>query len=212
MAGLTSALRFLVLAALLVPPSAASAQGHVVELRLTTRGGAGVEVLSLASETAIQLLRSAGIEAVWRDCSASVCPEDASRHPVLVHLLPVVKRGKPAVSGEFLRDGRTRTPTLLVYLPRLAATASEVRRLPESRTNPVLLTLQPSHLIGLTIAHEVGHSLGLGHTDLGVMAARPSVREIVELRTARLAFDDRESSRMRVALANEFALLAAARD
>jgi hypothetical protein len=212
MAGFASALRFPVLVALLIPPSVASGQGPVVELRLSTRGGADGDVIGLASGTAIQLLRSAGIEAVWRDCSASVCPEDASRHPVLVHLMPVAKKDKPTVSGEFLRDGRTRTPTVLVYVPRLVATTGEVRRLRESRTNPLLLTLQPSHLIGLTIAHEVGHSLGLGHTDLGVMAARPSVREIVELRNARLAFDGRESSRMRMALANEFALLAAARD
>jgi len=211
MADTVSAFRVL-LAVLLIPLAAASVEGQAVELRLTTRGGAGDEVLDLASATVRTLLASAGIDATWRDCAASVCGDATSRHVVLVLVMPVVKTDSPAASGEFLRDGRTRTPTVVIYLPRLAAVADKMRRMPESRTNPLLTTLEVGHLLGLTLAHEVGHSLGLPHTPLGVMAARPSAREIVELRASRLAFDVRESSRMRLALAYEAAVLAVARD
>ncbi len=56
-------------------------------------------------------------------------------------------------------------------------------------------------MVGLTIAHEVGHSLGLVHVSSGVMKAQPSLDEIVALRTSTLAFGHKEGTIMRLALA-----------
>jgi predicted Zn-dependent protease len=52
----------------------------------------------------------------------------------------------------------------------------------------------------MTIAHEVGHALGLPHAATGVMKASLSVREVVALRAARLRFTHEQAAAMRQAL------------
>jgi hypothetical protein len=49
----------------------------------------------------------------------------------------------------------------------------------------------------MTIAHEVGHALGLPHAATGMMKGRLSVREVVALRAARLRFTPAQASAMR---------------
>ena len=56
-------------------------------------------------------------------------------------------------------------------------------------------------MIGLTVAHEVGHALGLPHSPWGVMKARPSIDDVVAFRRGLLAFTPREALQMRTAIA-----------
>lgn len=52
----------------------------------------------------------------------------------------------------------------------------------------------------MTIAHEVGHALGLPHAATGVMKAKLSVRDVVALRALRLRFTREQAAAMHHAL------------
>jgi hypothetical protein len=83
-----------------------------------------------------------------------------------VHLLPIASRTAPEISGEVVREPATNHPSVLVFVPRNVEVTQKIRQSPAGRSNPRLATLAPGHLVGLTIAHEVGHYLGLSHTSL----------------------------------------------
>jgi Xaa-Pro aminopeptidase len=53
------------------------------------------------------------------------------------------------------------------------------------------------HFIGLTIAHEIGHGLGLRHSASGVMKPDADMDDMLALRQSRLRFASREAVRMR---------------
>ena len=176
-----------------------AAEPPTVELQVGVHSNLDPSNLELARNTATALLTSARIAAHWRDCGVEACTA-APAGVVLVHVLSISKMTDAAASAEVVRDGRTGIPTVLVYLPRIAELTRAIRRGSESRSTPVFATLEVGHLVGLAIAHEVGHALGLAHAPVGIMKARPSLDEILALRTSRLAFQKDEGERMRMAL------------
>jgi hypothetical protein len=178
---------------------ATPAESPAIQLRLGASGGLDQASLRLTERTVAELLLSAGIGADWRDCRPQEqCESD--HLVVLVQLLSVPKMTDGEACGEFVRDQRSGTPTVIVYLPRVVEMLLSIRAGSSARSNPALASVEIGHLLGLTIAHEVGHALGLTHGTSGVMKARPSLNEVVALRRSKLMFGHREQTIMRIAL------------
>lgn len=158
-----------------------------LELRVIAYSSLEIADVHLARDTAIALLTTAGLRVVWRECAVDSCAARPDGAPfLLVHLLPMTKRSDPAISGEVARDPASQNPRVLVYVRRNAELTQTVRRSAAGRSHPALQTLTVGHLVGLTIAHEVGHSLGLKHSSSGVMRAQPSPEDLIDLRRSRL--------------------------
>jgi hypothetical protein len=192
----------LVLSAGLAGPAASGARSSFgapseLELRVSVYTLIPSEV-EVARHTTEALLATAGIEAVWRLCGGEGCAEPSpGRVHLRVLLLPIAKESAPSISGEVARDPVTRAPTVLVYVPRTKDVADRIRRSAEGRAHPVLFTLTTGHVVGVTIAHEVGHSLGLGHGASGPMKAEPDPADLIALRAGKLRFQPGEARTLR---------------
>ena len=174
----------------------------VIELRLMTYAALDPTTVHIATQTAEAVLASAGIQTTWRLCGwpGDGCAGPGRQPFVLVQLLPIKKMADPSISGEVVRDPTTKIPAILVYVSRNQELAQTIQRSGEGRSHPALATLAPGHLVGLTIAHEVGHVLGLSHTGSGVMKARLSTKDILASRTSLPVFRKKESNTMRQGL------------
>jgi len=176
------------------------AAGPAVELRLMGDGGLDAADLYVVRQAVPPLLATGAIRAEWRDCSTldRRCPDTANSgvFPVYVRLIPIRETSNRDVCGEVIHDALTGAPTIRVYLPPHADLVHAIRLHPDSRLNPPLGTLRVGHVVGLTIAHEIGHALNVPHARSGLMKAHPGMREILALREARLQFTTEQRARI----------------
>jgi len=155
--------------------------------------------LDLARETAASLLRAAHVALDWRDCDASmalcsdVAHDVASIHVRLVH---AISAGHDDDCGAVIQDPRSHIPGVLVYVPAVDDKVLRFRLRSTGRSDPRISTLRRGHLIGLVVAHELGHALGLRHAQSGVMKANLDEDDILALRQSRLTFLAGERARI----------------
>jgi hypothetical protein len=160
-----------------------------LELRVITYASLDARDVDVARLTATALLATAGLQIAWRECSGDACAVASDGPPsLLVCLLPLVKRSDPAAAGEVVRDPATHAPTVLVYVTRIGAVIRSIRRSAAGRSSPELSSLAMGQVVGLTIAHEVGHSLGLGHSASGPMRAQAAPEDFIALQRSMLRF------------------------
>jgi hypothetical protein len=185
------------------PPDATSlddrgrAYADIIGLRVSVSPGIDAATVKLARRIATELLESARIRSEWQDEDAMGPRQGRGVVWIDVQLLPHRKATQPDASGEVAHDARTHAPTVLMYMPRIADLVRAMHTSTAGRSRPGLATIELGHLAGLTIAHEVGHVLGLPHAPSGVMKARPGLDEVVELRASRLRFLPPDAARMR---------------
>lgn len=172
-----------------------------VHVRVLTYGAVDVPTLELAEATARALLETGGIGMDWRVCGPDGCddPRDSAQ-PIKLLLLPQRSTLDPRIAGQVTRDAVTHAPTVLVYMPILSERLRSIHVSATGRSNPSLSTLQIGHLVGVTLAHEVGHALGLAHARSGVMKADIGIDELIGLRAERLAFTAPDISALRLAM------------
>jgi hypothetical protein len=177
----------------------------VLELRVLAYGAAGTKEMRLARETVETLLGSAKIGVAWRDCGQDDrCDDSSSDRPfVKVQLLPTKRDSDPSVTGDAIRTSGVRIA--LVYVPRVEEIVKEIRQTPTRRSHTAVMTLTVGHVIGLTIAHEVGHLLGLPHRPRGLMTPKLHVEDVIASRQGALGFPRKDAEQIRGALRLELA-------
>jgi hypothetical protein len=174
-----------------------------LSLQLTITGHASLDAASLgqARKTVRALLMSAGIRLNWRECHADdACGPASASQPVSVLLVPFVSPTHSGVGGQVVQGNGSRAATVTVYVPVLAEMARAIRTGTGGRSDPRLARVDTGHLVGLTIAHEVGHALLLPHARSGLMQPRFDLDDVRALLDARLAFTAAESAHMRCQL------------
>ncbi len=220
-----AAVVFMLLAAMAAPASADPAEAPRVVIRLYDISGGTREARMTAMRTTASILRDAGLQVVWHDCSV-----DGADHPcrtvrapreLAIRIMPryVAEARLPAGSvsarlrgtdeavplGFAALDARTRTGVAAtIFHDRVQAIAHRGR-------------VDTGLLLGRAMAHEVGHLMlhAVGHASEGLMRAEWTDEELAADRPADWLFAAPEQLRLqagasleRAGLEGEAAVLA----
>ena len=164
-------------AAALLTTSRESAAAERLVVRTYNVGGVTAEEMTQARDVAGVILRGAGLQAVWRDCTTA-CADALGPRELIVRIVAAPQGIVAESLGCALIDVQHGAGTLAtVYPDRISAVAS--------RTG-----VDAGTLLGRAVAHEIGHLL-LGtaeHSAGGLMRALWSDRELQRGLTADWTF------------------------
>jgi hypothetical protein len=147
------------------------------------QAGTPESTLRKASETASWMFGSAGVETDWIVCPSSADPEEHCALPPPGEYLKVfvrrngagLKRTDNGMGLSLIARGK---PNVVCYVFLEPAEA-----LAEMAYGSF------ASAIASTLAHEVGHLLGLKHTAFGIMKPKFERRDVVAAASGRLLFD-----------------------
>jgi hypothetical protein len=190
-------------AALIVPADvqAETEQGSPLLVRVHAETGVPAAYTDRAAHLAARLLTSAGIRSRWLNCTATgAClAVDEAAHVVTVILRRSAVHA-PQRCASAARDRHRRASTVLVHMSCIADVVHQIQWSPTGRSHPLLSRLEVDEVLGLVLAHELGHAGGLGHTDTGVMRARLDIDDILAFRSGTLTFTGPEAATLRASL------------
>ncbi len=203
----------IVLAFLVASPSsfADDQRPNVVDgdLRITVRiydyAHVSRGILMAAEAEATEILRKAGIETVWAECSVReersqidpACQREFG--PTDLHLIMLARAMAKRLDFRDAELGRAPAPTEIApgsYGRVFYVFYDRVNRLVEGRD------ISEAQILGHAIAHEIGHVLlpVLGHTSTGVMRARWSGKDLQSVARGNLHFAPEEAQQLRAAV------------
>ena len=184
-----SAIGWMAAGALLTTSSESRAAERLV-VRTYDNFGVAAEEMTTARALASVILTGAGVEVVWRDCSAG-CADAPGPADVLVRIVPAPEAVVAESLGCALVDLQQRSGTLAtVYADRIQTLAF--------RTGVAAGTL-----LGRAIAHEIGHLLlgTTGHSAAGLMRGLWSDRDLKRDEAADWTFSRDDVARIEQGLA-----------
>jgi hypothetical protein len=183
---------------LLTPAQGAIAPTPTLQVRLHADSGVDRSIVPGARLVAEALLTAAGVATAWRLCDGTPCPAVPNGVPSVVAILQSKShRGR---CGLATRADHLVAGSVMVSVPCVASVAFELSRSAKYGTHPSLAMPRHVDLVGVVIAHEIAHLLGIGHASSGVMRRGLHGDELIALRSGTLAFKPQEAARLRMAL------------
>ena len=159
-------------------------------------------VVGSARRVAEGLLSAAGVPTTWSIGKQARNAEASSTRPDVVTILRSdgLRLGRDSSCGFAARGEHHVGGSVVVSVPCVAAFAFGLSR-SENGRHPWLATPRHDDLVGVVIAHEIAHILGLRHASAGIMRSGLHVEDVLALRAGKLAFQQQEVPRLRIRLA-----------
>ena len=182
-----------ILETMLALATVAGARGEpAVRITIRVVNSARVQDRTLAKseKQAGRVLVQAGIEVVWRDCSAGAigaCASELGRGEFWLHVANwKPERGSMELLGFTASDPDPARGAVVsgVYYPMVKQIASD-------------FDMEAAPILGAGIAHDIGHLLGADHSPTGVMRAQFNRQNMEEMGMGGLFFDREQAARIR---------------
>jgi hypothetical protein len=174
-----------------------SASAPVLVVRACAETGVDDATLMRATAEAERLLSAAGVTTKWRVCQRQGPGETTSGvAPDAVVILSARRLAKDSAECGVASRGSPAVGTALVSVPCVAEFTGRLARHPAYRAHPFLASGRHDDFLGVLVAHEIGHLLGLRHARAGVMRARLDADDIVAFRSKKLWFSAEERARL----------------